>query len=216
MSIADPRTAGDLREACVLAARQVIGERGLEHLSLREVARTLGVSHQAPYRHYPSRDHLLAEVMRRCFAHFAECLDARQRFDDPRRDLVSLGEQYLRYARQHALEYRLMVGTAWPDVAVEQGLAREATQAFDRLRAVLVRLHGDGADAARRVDLDAVYIWSTIHGVAGVMNGQCVNHLGLASRSPTEAIAHAMASMLRGVGLARDAPHAAVEAALGA
>jgi AcrR family transcriptional regulator len=41
----------------------IIGERGIEELSLREVARRLGVSHQAPYKHFPSRDHLLAEVV---------------------------------------------------------------------------------------------------------------------------------------------------------
>ncbi len=51
----------DLKEACVVAAQEVIAERGVENLSLREVSRKLGVSHQAPYKHYPSRDHLLAE-----------------------------------------------------------------------------------------------------------------------------------------------------------
>jgi AcrR family transcriptional regulator len=61
----------DLRDACIVAAQEVIAERGVENLSLRDVARKLGVSHQAPYRHYPSRDHLLAEVMRRCFQRFA-------------------------------------------------------------------------------------------------------------------------------------------------
>ena len=59
----------ELRDACIVAAQEIIAERGLENLSLREVARKLGVSHQAPYKHYPSRDHLLAEVMRRCFQH---------------------------------------------------------------------------------------------------------------------------------------------------
>ena len=74
----------ELKEACVRAAREVIAEHGVEQLSLREVARKLGVSHQAPYRHYPSRDHLLAEVMRRCFESFARSLDERQRSGDHR------------------------------------------------------------------------------------------------------------------------------------
>ena len=56
----------DLKEACIQAAREVIAEQGTEGLSLRDVARKLGVSHQAPYRHYPSRDHLLAAIMQRC------------------------------------------------------------------------------------------------------------------------------------------------------
>ena len=81
------RTPGDLREACLVEAMAIIEQEGLEKLSLREVARRLGVSHQAPYRHYPSRDHLLVEVMRRCFRDFATFLDDRAKEDDPRKDL---------------------------------------------------------------------------------------------------------------------------------
>jgi AcrR family transcriptional regulator len=62
--------AASLKEACVQAAREVIAERGVENLSMRDVARKLSVSHQAPYRHFESRDHLLAEIMRRCFVDF--------------------------------------------------------------------------------------------------------------------------------------------------
>jgi AcrR family transcriptional regulator len=67
----------DLKEACVQAAREVIAEQGVEGLSMRDVARKLGISHQAPYRHFESRDHLLAEIMRRCFVDFADHLDHR-------------------------------------------------------------------------------------------------------------------------------------------
>ena len=57
-----------MREACVEEALAIVGEAGLEALSLREVARRLHVSHQAPYKHFPSRDHILAEVVGRAFA----------------------------------------------------------------------------------------------------------------------------------------------------
>ncbi len=58
-----PDKPADLKEACIQAAREVIAEQGVESLSMRDVSRKLGVSHQAPYRHFPSRDHLLAEIM---------------------------------------------------------------------------------------------------------------------------------------------------------
>lgn len=57
----------DLREACVREALAIITSAGVEKLSLREVARRLGVSHQSPYRHFESRDHVLAEIVRRAF-----------------------------------------------------------------------------------------------------------------------------------------------------
>lgn len=170
----------DVREACVRAARDFIAEHGVERLSLRDISRRLGVSHQAPYKHYPSRDHLLAEVMRRCFRDFADRLDEREKHDDPREDLRSLGNRYLSYAASHPVEYRLMFGTPWPDPAEEVGLVRDAVHAFDVLRGVLRRLHGSHASAQTRVDLDAMYIWSNMHGLASILQSTVKDHLDLA------------------------------------
>jgi len=180
----------ELREACVIAAQEVIAEKGVENLSLRDVARKLGVSHQAPYKHYPSRDHLLAEVMRRCFQNFAAHLDRRGQFADPKEDLAALGRQYLSYARDHALEYRLMFDTAWPESAEHPDLIRDAVHTYDILRTVLRRMHGKSAAVNDKVDLDALYIWSTVHGLAGVMNGNCIDKLNLKSRVLEQAIEH--------------------------
>ena len=194
-----PEAPLELRDACIVAAQEVIAERGIENLSLRDVARKLGVSHQAPYKHYPSRDHLLAEVMRRCFQHFAAHLDARPRFDDPEQDLESLGVQYLGYAHQHPLEYRLMFSTTWPNSAEQLDLASDATHAFDVLRGVLRRMHGDSPETREAVELDALYIWSTVHGLAGVMNGQCIGLIDLKANVLKHAVRHAMQRM--GLGL---------------
>ena len=195
-----PEAPLDLRVACIVAAQELIAERGIENLSLRDVARKLGVSHQAPYKHYPSRDHLRAEVMRRCFLHFAAHLDARPRFDDPEQDLESLGVQYLGYAHQHPLEYRLMFSTTWPNSAEQLDLASDATHAFDVLRGVLRRMHGDSPETREAVELDALYIWSTVHGLAGVMSGQCIGMLDLKTNVLKHAVQHAMQRM--GIGLA--------------
>lgn len=179
-----------LKEACLRAAREAIAEHGVEQLSLREVARRLGVSHQAPYRHYPSRDHLLVEVMRRCFRDFAAFLDDRQPHADPRHDLGVLGERYLDYAVRHAVEYRLMFGTPWPAIGAQMGLAADAVHAFDVLRRVLRRIHGAQAAARRRVDLDAMFIWANMHGMATITQSDVMAHLGLAPKVEAGAAAH--------------------------
>lgn len=198
-----PAPPQDLREACVVAARDAIAERGIENLSLRDVARRLGVSHQAPYKHYPSRDHLLAEVMRRCFENFAEHLDARQRFESPREDLHSLGLRYLGYAQAHPLEYRLMFGTPWPASAEHPDLIRDAAHAFDILRQVLRRVHGSAAAKRDQVDLDALFIWSSMHGLAGVLQSDCLGQIDIRPAVLARATEHIMAMVGRGLDAGR-------------
>jgi AcrR family transcriptional regulator len=182
----------DLKEACAREAHRYIAEHGIESLSLREIARRLGVSHQAPYKHYPNRDYLLAEVIRRCFRKFAEALDARQRHEDPECDLESMGGQYLAFALSHPLEYRLMFGTPWPAVAQEAGLTADAVHAFDVLRGVLRRLHGSGRGARQRVDLDAMFIWSTMHGLSTITQSNVMPHLNLPRTSINAVPEHVM------------------------
>jgi AcrR family transcriptional regulator len=195
-----------LKEACLRAAHEAIAEQGVEQLSLREVARRLGVSHQAPYRHYPSRDHLLVEVMRRCFKDFAAYLDERGTHADPRRDLSALGERYLEYAASHRVEYRLMLGTPWPAIGEELGLATDATHAFDVLRRVLQRIHGDQtATACRCVDLDAMFIWASMHGMATILQSNVMTHLSLAPMVEAGTVTH-MFEMVEAAMNARQTP----------
>lgn len=185
----------ELRDARIVAAREAIAERGIEHLSLRDVVGRLGVSHQAPYKHYPSRDHLLAEVMRRCFQSFARYLDERAPQQDPRADLAALGRRYLDYAASHPLEYRLMFGTPWPEPAMHRDLVADAVHAFDVLRGALRRLHGPEARQRALVDLDAMFIWSTLHGLASISQANVIDHLHLAPRVGSQAVAHVMQMM---------------------
>ncbi len=184
----------ELKEACIRAAREVIAEQGIESLSLRDVARRLGVSHQAPYKHYASRDHLLAEVMRRCFASFADFLDARPLTGAAEADLGSLGRAYLQHAREHPLEYRLMFGTPWPEAAEHEDLVQAALHAFNRLREALTWLRGPEADAVQ-VDRDALFIWASLHGLASAMHSSLMNKLQLAPGVESGAEAHLMKRM---------------------
>ncbi len=169
----------NLKEACIVAAREVIAEQGVEGWSMRDVARKLNISHQAPYRHFPNRDHLLAEIMRRCFVDFAEYLDAKSKAQ-PDDELRGMGEAYMNYASAKPLEYRLMFGTPWPDPASHPELIQHAVHAFDLLRQTLLRKHGKGASAKKQAELEAMFIWSTLHGMATIEQSHVMQHLVLA------------------------------------
>jgi len=168
-----------LKEACVQAAHEFIAEKGIENLSMRDVARRLEVSHQAPYRHYASKDHLLSAVIARCFRDFANFLDARPDFENPNEALKAMGQQYMSYATSHPLEYRLMFGTTWPQAAVDSELIRDAQHAFNVLRNVLQRMHGTSEDAKKKIDLDAMFIWSNMHGLVTISQSNVMQHLKL-------------------------------------
>lgn len=190
----------DLREACVREALAIIDTSGVEELSLREVARRLGVSHQAPYRHFPSRDHILAEIVTRAFESFARYLDGRPLTGDPNEDLAEMGRAYLRYAQEHPLQYRLMFGTPLPDPQQHPEMMEKSRHAFALLNEALRQLPrpGDGTDPEERVLLDALFIWSTLHGFASMSSSSVAEALDLPAMLLDDATPH----ILMRIGLA--------------
>lgn len=174
----DAKPQQTLREAAVTEALAIIRDRGIENLSLREVARRLGVSHQAPYRHYPSRDHLLAEVVERCFNAFDAWIARAPVSDDPHADLLAAGRLYLQYSAAYPLEYRLMFGSALPDPKDHPRMLDRGCGAFDQLRGLLARVL-DRPLAAPEVTLEAMFVWSTLHGIATIRQTDAMTGLML-------------------------------------
>lgn len=178
----------------MLEARSIVEQEGLERLSLREVARRLGVSHGAPYRHFPSRDHILAEVVASAFADFAAQLDGRTKTGTAHEDMASMGKTYLAYSASHPLNYRLMFGTSLPDPKQHPEMMRQAHHAFALLRRCIADTYAaDGRPApAEQIDLDAMFVWSTMHGVAGALSGDAIKQIGvleeLVARLPEHAL----------------------------
>jgi AcrR family transcriptional regulator len=101
---------GDLREALIEAALEIIGEIGPPGLTIREVARRAGVSHAAPYRHFADKDELILAVVERGF----EMLDADVRRaraaagEDPIAQFAASGEAYLGFALGYPTYYQVM------------------------------------------------------------------------------------------------------------
>src|SRR5687767_10664551 len=156
---------GNLREALVEAALELIGAKGPAGFTFAEAARHAGVSAAAPYRHFRDRDALLAEVAQRGFARFEQQLAAA--WDDGRPTLVTafdrLGRAYLAFAASEPAYFSAMF---------ESGLSltehRELQQAGDRAFAVLrgaCEALVAAMPAARRPPplMMALHIWSMSH-----------------------------------------------------
>ncbi len=190
----------DLREACVQEAFAIIGDVGVEALSIREVARRLHVSHQAPYKHFPSAAHLLAEIVRRTFADFAAHLRARPQSGDPLHDLCTLGEAYFRFATERPLHYRLLFGTKLPDPSQHPEMMREAQAAFQILLDLMQQISARPGAPPHAAQLDALFIWSSIHGLATILQSDALQQIGLAGVLREEALPHLLAAIGKSLG----------------
>ncbi len=192
----------DLKEKIVDEAFRVIEDKGVDQLSFREIARRLGVSHQAPYKHFSSRDHILAAVISRCFQSFAEYLKSRPSSADPFEDLGHMGLAYLEFAKAHPLRYRLMFNTRLPDVSEHPEMLAQAQHAFSLLKHRLETMdladpHHEIADPVRH---DALFIWSALHGLASLMQSDAMATIGLNEEDKTIAVER----LMRRLGLSLD------------
>lgn len=161
---------GNLREALIKAALDLISEKGPAGFSFAEAARAAGVSPAAPYRHFRDRDALLADVARQGFQTFASALEAAWANGEPspRVAFERVGRAYLGFARQEPAYFAAMfesglAGTDYPEMAVE------GERAFGVLRAaceaVIATMPKDKRPPAMMM---ALHIWSLSHGIASL------------------------------------------------
>lgn len=161
---------GNLRAALLKGAGALLEEKGAGQLSLREAARRAGVSQTAPYRHFASKEALMAALAAQAYQDLARVLNgAREAAADAAASLHALGGAYVDYAVQNPQKFRLMYGPEisgvdeWPDTKA----------ASDNVRLIIEKTVTDYL-AARRIKLKTPLVpvtsaWSLIHGLAMLM-----------------------------------------------
>jgi AcrR family transcriptional regulator len=150
-----PYHHGELAPSLRKVALAILEEEGLAALSLRSVARRAGVSHAAPYRHYPSREALLADVAMEGLAGLrAELAQAAAAPGDRTDRIVGIGGAYLRFASRHAGLLRLMFGPELPNRNDYPGLAEATAGVGEDIGIAL----GDAAAG--------LAVWAAMHGLA--------------------------------------------------
>ena len=171
MSEGDPRSYhhGNLRAALVQAALDMIKNRGLAGLAVAEIARAVGVSPAAPYRHFRDRNALIAEVARGGFERLTAALE-RARTEgraDPVLALERCGRAHLAFAAKEPAAYSAMFqGGVEGDPLVQA--------ATDAAFAVLRRVADEACARAARPPptlMVALHIWAMTHGVAALYLG---------------------------------------------
>ncbi len=193
---------GNLKEALVRAALELIAQKGPAGFTFAEAARWAGVSPAAPYRHFRDRDELLASVALRGFSRFEAAL--ARAWDDGRPDVFTaldrLGKAYLEFARAEPAYYSAMFEAGIP-LAISPELREAGERAFAVLRAAADKLCATTPAQTRPPALMvALHIWAMSHGIASLFGRGDAARRTL-PMSPEELLEAQMLVYLRGLGV---------------
>lgn len=161
---------GNLAEALVQAALDLIAQFGPAGFTFADVTRAVGVSPAAPYRHFRDRDALMAGIARRGFERFVTSLARawNEGRPDPLSAFKNVGQAYLAFARTEPAYYAAMFEARLPPDASRE-LAHAADQAFAVLRraseALIAELPQDKRPPALMMSL---HVWALSHGIASL------------------------------------------------
>ena len=198
---------GNLKEALIRAALELIAKKGPAGFTFAEAARWAGVSPAAPYRHFRDRDELLSDVARRGFEQFAQALS--RAWDDGRPDpltaLDRVGKAYLAFARNEPAYYSAMFEAGVPPESSPE-LREAGDRAFAVLRNATERLVATMPAPGRPpVLMVALHIWALSHGIASLF-GRGDSARRAMPMSADELLEAAVLVYLRGLGLPGLAP----------
>ncbi|GAB3160621.1 TetR/AcrR family transcriptional regulator [Micromonospora sonneratiae] len=101
-------------------ARRLLTTGGPQAISLRAIARDMGMTAPAIYRYFPSLDALVAAVVGDLFEEMRNTVEAARRSagdDDPVRQLVAMARAFRHWAIGHPVEFGLIFGTPVPELA---------------------------------------------------------------------------------------------------
>lgn len=161
---------GDLKHALIEAGIKLLAEGGEQGLSLRKLAREVGVSHNAPYMHFADKEAVLAAIAEQGFQLLGEAIDAGQTglSDAPfEARLTAAARSYVDFALAYPDHIMVMFGklptSAYPD------LMQTAHATFDRL----VQIMREGRRSAVLKDEEptqlALLIWMNVHGLSALL-----------------------------------------------
>ncbi|MBT0772805.1 TetR/AcrR family transcriptional regulator [Kineosporia sp. J2-2] len=161
-----------LRDEIVVAAQELLDETGDEHaVTLRSVARRVGIAAPSIYPHFPDQPAIMLAVLRNAFAELDARLRAAAAGDDPAQRLRAVCHAYLEFARTRPGRYRTMFGGLWNPTPERDSVTEADLHGLgDGTMRVLGRCLTEcvAAGQARSTDptADTVTLWLGLHGLA--------------------------------------------------
>ncbi len=171
----------DLRSRILSEALDQIRTQGAHHVSLRSIAKAAGCSPMATYRHFPSKEALLAEIACDGFIELRDEIDAvvREFPDDPIRQLEEVGNRYIRLALKKPQHVLTMFGSFIEEPSEYARLDEKGKTAFEGLVEIVVRCQKTGKIPAGDPLEKAVACWSMVHGFSMLFLNGNLEFLGI-------------------------------------
>ncbi len=163
---------GDLRNVLLSVGARLLEEKGMEALSLRELAKVAGVSHAAPYRHFSHKEDLLAALAAQGFVNLSEALLQAKKASghDARRQLTAGGRAYVNLALRQPEMTRLMFGGVFRADQCPEKLIQSGGQAFQHLVDIILLGQKNGQFRPGNPLELSVTVWSTVHGLFALLH----------------------------------------------
>lgn len=161
---------GALRDAVLDRADVMLEKQGIENLSLRDVAADLGVSHAAPYRHFPHKMDLLFALAERGFRALGDAMEQAFQEKNPRERFEKSGVLYIRLAVAHPVRTQLMFSKTIHCEEAPESLRKAGERAFQGLVRIVEDGQSRGVFTQRTDSMTlALAAWSTVQGMASLV-----------------------------------------------
>jgi len=193
---------GDLRNSLIVAAEQLLEQKGVAALSLREVAKVAGVSHTAPYRHFEDKNALLVGLAVVGYGRLADEMETcvNDQPDDPSKQLSSSLHAYIALARKHPQMTNLIFGGVLKNLCYEGDLAVESERAFNGLLRIILNGQEAGLYIEKETKELALLVWSIAHGFSMLITAGQMGELSDDEKATQMMVSNMGEMIINGIG----------------
>ncbi len=198
MKVSDDST----RSILIKHALLLISQLGAHAVSLREIARSVGISHMAPYKHFVNKEALFATIVEDGFTSLNDRFKVvEQSVHDPEKRYQKMCEVYVRFAMENPEQYKLMFSGFLGRDRNHQGIKVKSEDCFSYLVRLMEYCQFHKFIKAGNISEISLFIWSQIHGFSNLWIEGCFLKID-AEMSPSELdklIQHQIKMTLTGV-----------------
>jgi AcrR family transcriptional regulator len=157
---------GNLKEVLISAGLEILSEKGMEGLSLRNVAKRIGVSHAAPYNHFHDKQALLAALSTAGHERLHQTLlETFEKFKHDSTDLIiEIAWAYLQFAQQDPDRFKLMFSSALEEERNHPAFMEISRKSIALFEEIILFCQSKGQLAGGDVKSIAIKLWSSVHG----------------------------------------------------